>query len=1175
MASRRPPSRVRTASSSAMPPPSTIRPRSVLAKSDSSQRSTATLATSADHASEAGPSNIPKSGRESQMKNPHHAEVETNIKVVIRCRRRSEREIQDNSPIITSINGPKGEDVTIETSAPTNNFGVVALPTTRTYPFDMVFGPEADQASVYQNVVHPMLEEVLMGYNCTLFAYGQTGTGKTHTMQGELGTTPMGNPCSQAGMIPRVLFKLFQHLEATSTDYSVKISYLELYNEELRDLLAPDLAAPTGSSQPMGMGVFKDAPAQASLKLFDDAGKKGIIIQGLEETPVKNSADALALLTKGSHRRQIAATKFNDHSSRSHSVFSITVHTTASSAAGDGLLRVGKLNLVDLAGSENIGRSGAENKRAREAGMINQSLLTLGRVINALVDGSSHVPYRESKLTRLLQDSLGGRTKTCIIATISPARSNLEETLSTLDYAIRAKSIRNRPEVNQQMTRNALIKDYVAEITRLHADLRAVREKSGIILSEESWAKMSAEQELRETELQEATKQVEILQNQMKAVREEFEEAMALLARTDEELRHTKTQLEGTTVELAGTKQQLSAVEGALEEEIMVRQAHQKSEDALHGVVQEWKSVAKDYDGELNALHGKLDRKSSAFGSNMKAVTTHSKTLSSEAQTMSAKMDGFMKLATQHLSKVTTETEQFQTKELEALSAISNRLKEQLEKVQEALELIRSKEDASAETIDTIRNTISEAQESMKAGFATYADELHQHCEAICEEAQASSLASCATVEKAFQELGALTETIKQEALDFVATERKTLQEAKSLADNTTNMEILRLRQQNSLLTRLLETERVEAKRSADALLERIAGLLGDYTNERDRSLRGTFSEMTESNTVAEREMEELGQKQGQQLEAAVVRGSAWSEQLAKRGVNGKRLRDGGMKALNSATVSIRDGMTDVREAISSSTAGFSQDLQRTIQDSDTTLSQAFDREHRVKRARIEATDGLAAEAQSGYRYMQRGIGSTSRTIESATSRVLIETSGMSAAVEHLNAAATSSLGTIRNTVQDLATEATREDKPTGLTPRKRGRRVVEDLPRTEPREVLVRRWRQRGMSAVGSETFLAEHLPLPEEDGDSPSGSPEVMAVASPIDTIAENLENEPTPLNSPPALVKSLASSASSSSSVPPELPPVVGVKVPTKAAAGTLTDRSTNIARRPQRTRRTVPR
>ncbi|KAI0362221.1 kinesin-domain-containing protein [Trametes cingulata] len=1114
------------------------------------------------------------------MKHATHGEAETNIRVVIRCRRRSEREIQDNSPIIVTINGPKGEDVTIETSPPTTNFGVVALPTTRTYPFDMVFGPEADQASIYQDVVHPMLEEVLLGYNCTLFAYGQTGTGKTHTMQGDLATTPMGNPCSQAGMIPRVLFKLFQHLEATSSDYSVKISYVELYNEELRDLLAPELPAPVGSSQPMGMGAHKEAPPQANLKLFDDANKRGVIIQGLEETPVKNAADALALLTKGSHRRQIAATKFNDHSSRSHSVFSITVHTTAASTTGDGLLRVGKLNLVDLAGSENIGRSGAENKRAREAGMINQSLLTLGRVINALVDGSPHVPYRESKLTRLLQDSLGGRTKTCIIATISPARSNLEETLSTLDYAIRAKSIRNRPEVNQQMTRNALIKDYVAEITRLHADLRAVREKSGIILSEETWAKMSAEQELRETERLEAMKQVEILENQMKAVREEFEEAMALLARTDEELRQTKTQLEGTTAELDGTKQQLAAVEGALEEEVIVRQAHQKSEEALHGVVQEWKQVAREYEGDVNGLFGKLERKTSAFGSNMKAVNTHSKTLSSETQTMSTKVDNFVKLAAQHLIKVKAETEQFQSKELEALSTISSRLKEQLEKVQEALQLIHAKEETSKETVDTIRNTISEAQDSMKTGFAAYAEELRKHCEVICQEAEASSLASCDAVEKAFQELGSLTEAIKQEALEFVATERKTLQEAKALADNTTNTEIQRLKQQNTLLTRLLETERVEAKRSADALLERIAGLLGDYTNERDRSLRETFSEMTESNTVAEHEMQLLGQKQGQQLEAAVVRGSAWSEQLTRRGVEGKRLRDGGIKALNSARTSVRDGMVDVQEAVSSSTAGFSQELLRNIDASNGTLNQAFEREHRAKRARMEATDGLAAEAQSGYRYMQRGIASASRAIESTTTRVLSEVSGMGTAVDNLDAAASSSLGVIRQATQDLVDEATREDMPTGHTPRKRGRKVVEDLPRTEPREVLIRRWRQRGMSTVGSETFLAEHLPLPEEDAGSSSGSPELMAVDSPIDLPAEEQENEPTPDNSPPELVKSLASSSSSSSDSVPVIPSIPAVRVPTTktgaSSIGTLTERSTNVVRtRSVRTRRAVPR
>ena len=214
-------------------------------------------------------------------------------------------------------------------------------------------------------------------------------------MQGDLGTTPLGNPVAGAGMIPRVLFRLFHQLEESAVDYSVKISYIELYNEELRDLLAPDLLAPIGNSQPMSMGSGSSRDAAASgLKIFDDSSKRGVLIQGLEEISVKSAPDALALLVKGSDRRQIASTKFNDHSSRSHSIFSIAVHIKEVSAMGDDLLRVGKLNLVDLAGSENIGRSGAENKRAREAGMINQSLLTLGRVINALVEKSSHIPYR-------------------------------------------------------------------------------------------------------------------------------------------------------------------------------------------------------------------------------------------------------------------------------------------------------------------------------------------------------------------------------------------------------------------------------------------------------------------------------------------------------------------------------------------------------------------------------------------------------------------------------------------------------------------------------------------------------------------------------------------------------------------------------------------------------------
>merc|ERR1712018_806195 len=190
----------------------------------------------------------------------------------------------------------------------------------------------------------------------------------------------------------------------------------------------------------------------------DGVRKGSVIIQGLEEIQVHDKQEVYKILERGSIKRQTAETKMNANSSRSHTVFTVTVFVNQQSIDGEDMLKIGKLNLVDLAGSENIGRSGAVDKRAREAGNINQSLLTLGRVITSLVDRTPHIPYRESKLTRLLQDSLGGRTKTSIIATVSPASINLEETLSTLDYAHRAKNIQNKPELNQKISKKEKLK---------------------------------------------------------------------------------------------------------------------------------------------------------------------------------------------------------------------------------------------------------------------------------------------------------------------------------------------------------------------------------------------------------------------------------------------------------------------------------------------------------------------------------------------------------------------------------------------------------------------------------------------------------------------------------------------------------------------------------------------
>ncbi|KAJ0687179.1 putative plus-end-directed kinesin ATPase [Helianthus annuus] len=231
------------------------------------------------------------------------------------------------------------------------------------------------------------------------------------------------------GVIPRAVEQLFNTLEAQNADYSMKVTYIELYNEEITDLLAPD------------------EKSKKHISLMED-GKGAVFMRGLEEELVSSADEIYRILEKGSSRKHTAETLINTQSNRSHSLFTITIQIKENTSDGVEIIKCGKLNLVDLAGSENILRSGAREGRAREAGEINKSLLTLGRVINALVDHSGHVPYRDSKLTRLLRDSLGGKTKTCIIATVSLSIHSLEETQNTLDYAYRAKSIKNRPEVN-------------------------------------------------------------------------------------------------------------------------------------------------------------------------------------------------------------------------------------------------------------------------------------------------------------------------------------------------------------------------------------------------------------------------------------------------------------------------------------------------------------------------------------------------------------------------------------------------------------------------------------------------------------------------------------------------------------------------------------------------------
>ncbi|NXP18606.1 KIF19 protein, partial [Scytalopus superciliaris] len=290
----------------------------------------------------------------------------------------------------------------------------------KTFVFDMVFDNTATQEEVYVSTTKSLIGGVISGYNATIFAYGPTGTGKTYTM---LGTD------SEPGIYVRALDDLFKGLEATAEemDYTVSMSYLEIYNEVIRDLLNP---------------------SSGFLDLREDS-RGSIQIAGLTEVSTTNAQEITQLLVKGNKQRTQEPTAANGASSRSHAVLQVTV-TQRSPRRGTGEeVRLGKLFMVDLAGSERAAQTQNRGKRMKEGAHINRSLLALGNCINALSEKGSgsraqFVNFRDSKLTRLLKDSLGGNSRTVMIAHISPASSSFEESRMTLIYAYRAKNIKTQ-----------------------------------------------------------------------------------------------------------------------------------------------------------------------------------------------------------------------------------------------------------------------------------------------------------------------------------------------------------------------------------------------------------------------------------------------------------------------------------------------------------------------------------------------------------------------------------------------------------------------------------------------------------------------------------------------------------------------------------------------------------
>lgn len=296
---------------------------------------------------------------------------------------------------------------------------------TGAFTFDRVFPMDTAQNDIFDFSIRPTVDDILNGYNGTVFAYGQTGAGKSYTMMGSDIDDDIGK-----GVIPRIVEQIFASIltSPSNIEYTVRVSYMEIYMERIRDLLVPQ---------------------NDNLPVHEEKSR-GVYVKGLLEVYVSSVQEVYEVMRRGGTARAVAATNMNQESSRSHSIFVITV---TQKNVETGSAKSGQLFLVDLAGSEKVGKTGASGQTLEEAKKINKSLSALGMVINALTDGkSSHIPYRDSKLTRILQESLGGNSRTTLIINCSPSSYNDTETISTLRFGVRAKAIKNKAKVNAELS---------------------------------------------------------------------------------------------------------------------------------------------------------------------------------------------------------------------------------------------------------------------------------------------------------------------------------------------------------------------------------------------------------------------------------------------------------------------------------------------------------------------------------------------------------------------------------------------------------------------------------------------------------------------------------------------------------------------------------------------------
>jgi kinesin family protein 11 len=557
----------------------------------------------------------------------------------------------------------------------------------------------------------------------------------------------------------------------------------------------------------------------------------------MEERYIQNASDGLKWLREGSVKRQVAATKCNDLSSRSHTVFTITVYSKHKTENGEDFLMLGKLNLVDLAGSENIQRSGAENKRAAEAGLINKSLLTLGRVINALVDRSAHIPYRESKLTRLLQDSLGGRTKTCIIATISPAKSNLEETISTLDYAFRAKNIRNKPQLNALTSKKMLLRDFTIEIERLKAELIATRQRNGVYLSNDMYEELTVQNESRRILTEEQAAKIETLEANLKNKVQELLSLTSNFMGLKKEHEGTLAQFDETKEILDQTEMVLAATKKSLAEETHIRRAHQATEQKLADLGEDLLSTLARTVGDIDGLHAKNQRKSDLHSVNRSTWTTSQGHVADITELVEGRIEEFRQGQEEHISSISQRMQTFVKEELEKLSSTQAFLDENLAQFGESRTQLLEQQERSKQDMDMVLEEIKVVRDNVKQRVGESLQAIAAAAERIAGDVLSELSTFHNELHTSYNSLGKDFKSLFEEMLRHIRSQKA---ESDRLRQELEEASKAILESNQSVSTRIqevLDEERAQTAAERQALLSQITRLINSQAELQESRL--------------------------------------------------------------------------------------------------------------------------------------------------------------------------------------------------------------------------------------------------------------------------------------------------------------------------------------------------